>query len=88
MLKRLHFGLWCAKLFHMKRCPKCRRNTYSEKWERCSACERGGATFAELPVESRVAFVPKRGEKCPTCGYTVPKKSTERVKRFRDRIAE
>ena len=37
------------------------------------------------PVGSVLVYKPQPGEKCPTCGYKVPQKSTERVRRHKAR---
>lgn len=84
----------------MAKCPKCHRNTYSEKWKTCTACGEGFrlgpgtgrllTLHAEPSPELKESFeeglaVP--GELCPICGQRIPKreKSTERVRKWRER---
>ncbi len=70
---------------------------FYRRWSTNDVLEKSGVleTYARQPLsEKRVPVGPQSvetvssGGKCPTCGYTPPEKSTERVKAWRKRNAD
>ena len=75
-------------------CPKCHRKTYSPKFGTCTACGYEKDVVVETvtetvaPEKTPVKRVAELNEtvtrkRCPACGYALPKKSTERVRKWR-----